>query len=59
MTKETSAVTATIVENKTVAKDILASNHPAHGHFVAWLKGKEATRRQARKFLQAFPAYRG
>lgn len=41
------------------AADILKSDHPVNKHFVKWLNGKEATKRQARKFLQAFPAYRG
>jgi hypothetical protein len=41
------------------ARDLLDEKHPVHKHFVAWLAGKEATKRQARKFLQAFPQYRG
>jgi len=41
------------------AADILKSDHPVNKHFVKWLDGKEPTKRQARKFLQAFPQYRG
>lgn len=41
------------------ARDLLDEKHPVHAHFVRWLAGKEATKRQARKFLQAFPQYRG
>ena len=41
------------------ASDLLNETHPAHKHFTSWLKGKEATKRQARKFLQAFPKYVG
>ncbi len=40
------------------AVEILKDDHPAHSHFVKWLEGKEATKRQARKFLQIFPNYR-
>jgi len=46
-------------ENKMKAVDLLNSDHPAHTHFIAWLKGKEPTKRQARKFLQSFPQYMG
>jgi len=46
--------------------DILATDHPLHGALVGWLQAKSAklenplplTRRQARKFLAAHPAYR-
>lgn len=41
------------------AKDLLDTNHPVHKHFKSWLGDKEATRRQARRFLQEFPKYRG
>jgi hypothetical protein len=42
-----------------IAADILDKEHPIHAHFVKWLAGKEPTKRQARKFLQQFPQYRG
>jgi hypothetical protein len=41
------------------ARDLLDEKHPIHKHFVQWVGEKEATKRQARKFLQAFPQYRG
>jgi hypothetical protein len=41
------------------AADLLDEKHPVHTHFVKWLDGKEMSKRQARKFLQAFPQYRG
>lgn len=41
------------------AVDLLNEEHPVHKHFVKWLGDKEPTKRQARKFLQAFPQYRG
>lgn len=41
------------------AADLLNADHPVHNHFIAWLKGKEPTKRQARKFLTAFPGYMG
>jgi len=41
----------------TTARDIMQSEHPVNKHFVSWCKDKEPTRRQARKFLQAFPQY--
>lgn len=41
------------------AADILAEDHPVNKHFIKWLGDKQATKRQARKFLQAFPQYRG
>ena len=44
-------------ESATVASDVLKSDHPVHKHFVKWLGDKEPTKRQARKFLQQFPAY--
>ena len=40
------------------ASDILKASHPLNSTFVKWLDGKEATKRQARKFLQQFPQYR-
>lgn len=43
----------------TTAANIMKSNHPAHKHFVKWCGDKEQTKRQARKFLQEFPQYRG
>lgn len=52
-----------MTEEKTVevttAADVLKSDHPANKHFLKWLDGKEPSKRQARKFLQAFPQYRG
>jgi hypothetical protein len=44
---------------ETTAAHILRENHPAHKHFIKWLGDKQPTRRQARKFLQTFPNYRG
>jgi hypothetical protein len=40
------------------AADLLKSNHPLHNAFLEHLGDKPATKRQARKFLQANPAYR-
>lgn len=51
--------TKTETPKELVASDLLDEKHPVHKHFKAWLDGKEATKRQARKFLQAFPQYRG
>lgn len=44
----------------TVAADLLRPNHPLRPAFQAWCakNRKEETRRQAAKFLQAFPVYR-
>lgn len=39
------------------AASILDTDHPLHKKFVAFLGGKEPTKRQARKFLQKFPQY--
>jgi hypothetical protein len=39
------------------AADLLDPTHPLNKPFVAWLKGKEASKRQARKFLAAYPHY--
>jgi len=41
------------------ARDLLDEKHPVNKHFVAWLGEKQASKRQARKFLQEFPQYRG
>lgn len=46
--------------------DIIAANHPLRGPLVAWLQAKgqklgqdlPVTKRQARKFLAAYPQYR-
>ena len=38
-----------------MAAQILNPSHPLHSSFVAFLGGKEPTKRQARKFLQANP----
>jgi len=37
------------------AAELLASDCP---FFIKWLNGKEATKRQARKFLQEYPQYK-
>lgn len=42
-------------ERQKMAVEILAASHPLNATFVNWLGGKEATKRQARKFLQAHP----
>lgn len=39
------------------ASEILKSDHPLNKAFTAWLGDKQATRRQARKFLAAHPQY--
>lgn len=41
-----------------VAADLLSATHPLHKSFIAWLKGKEPTKRQARRFLAQFPRFR-
>jgi len=41
------------------ASELLNESHPVHKTFLRWLAGKEATKRQARKFLAQFPLYRG
>ena len=38
-----------------MAAKIMNPSHPLNSSFVAFLAGKEATKRQARKFLQANP----
>lgn len=54
----------------TTARQILDPKHPVHKHFKLWVivnsghvdcssKGVAFSLRQARKFLQAFPQYRG
>lgn len=48
-----------VQQKELTARELLDEKHPVHKHFVAWLDGKEASKRQARKFLQAFPQYRG
>lgn len=64
------AATATETTNATqplVAADLLKANgetfvvnasHPLGNAFTVFLSGAEATKRQARKFLAANPAYR-
>lgn len=46
------------LEYATSANDLLKSDHPLHKTFMQWLKGKDATKRQASKFLQQYPQYR-
>ncbi len=45
----------------TTAAHVLKLDHPANNHFMKWVKehGQEPSKRQARKFLQAFPQYKG
>ncbi len=40
------------------AKELLNEAHPLNKTFRKWLGDKPATKRQARKFLQAFPQFR-
>lgn len=40
-----------------MASDILKSDHPLNKTFTAWLGDKQATRRQARKFLATHNHY--
>lgn len=40
-----------------LASDVLKSDHPLNKAFTAWLGDKQATRRQARKFLASHPHY--
>lgn len=40
-----------------VASDVMKSDHPLNKAFTAWLGDKQATRRQARKFLASHPHY--
>lgn len=40
------------------ASDVLKADHPLNPMFVKWLDGKVATKRQATKFLQAYPNFR-
>lgn len=51
--------TKTEDRQKLTARELLDEKHPVNKHFVQWLGEKEATKRQARKFLQTFPQYRG
>lgn len=46
------------LEYATSANDLLSADHPLHKTFTKWLHGKEATKRQASKFLQQYPQYR-
>jgi len=41
------------------AADLLEEEHPLHKAFIAFLGGKEPTKRQARAFLAKYPQYRG
>jgi hypothetical protein len=54
-----SIIMSEVQQKELTARELLDEKHPVHKHFVAWLDGKEASKRQARKFLQAFPQYRG
>lgn len=40
------------------AADVLKTDHPLNAAFVRWLNGKDATKRQARKFLAAHPSFK-
>lgn len=40
------------------AADLLKDDHPLHAAFTKWVGDKDATKRQAAKFLQAHPQYR-
>jgi len=46
------------VEFAVSAADLLDEKHPLHNAFVKWCGDKDATKRQAAKFLQAHPQYR-
>jgi hypothetical protein len=41
------------------AADIMVEGHPLYKTFIAFLGGKEPTKRQARAFLAKYPQYRG
>lgn len=41
-----------------LASEILKSDHPLNKPFVKWLGDKSPTKRQAAKFLQAYPNFR-
>lgn len=41
------------------AVDLLNTDHPLNKSFLQFCGEKEATKRQARKFLQKYPQYRG
>jgi hypothetical protein len=57
MTVADTNTTTTETVKPLVAADLLKSAHPLNATFVAWLNGKEATKRQARKFLAENPQY--
>ena len=40
------------------AAELLKASHPLNKPFTKWLKGKEATKRQARKYLATYPQLR-
>ena len=40
-----------------LAVELLDDTHPLYKTFIAWLNGKEPTKRQARKFLQENPQW--
>ena len=40
-----------------LASEVLKLDHPLNKAFTAWLGNKQATRRQARKFLVVHPHY--
>ena len=46
------------LEYATSANDLLQADHPLHKTFTKWLGDKDATKRQASKFLQQYPQYR-
>jgi hypothetical protein len=37
---------------------VLKNEHPLHQTFLAWLKGKEPSKRQSREFLATYPQLR-
>ena len=41
------------------AADLLQEDHPLHKSFVKFCGDNEPSKRQARKFLQKYPQYRG
>ena len=46
------------VEFAVSAADLLKDEHPLRKAFVKWCGDKDATKRQAAKFLQAHPQYK-
>ena len=56
--KTAAAVPATDAPKPLVAADVMKSDHPLNGAFLAYVGDKEPTKRQARAFLAANPAYR-